>query len=53
MQVGRERRRVRARTASPAERERLWPRLVEMYGDFADYAARTDREIPVVVLSPA
>lgn len=43
---------VRARTAGPRERAELWPRLVELYGDFASYAAWTDREIPVVVLEP-
>lgn len=43
---------VRARTASAVEREELWPRLVELYADFAKYAAWTDREIPVVVLEP-
>jgi F420H(2)-dependent quinone reductase len=43
---------VRARTATPAERAELWPRLVELYADFAKYAKWTDREIPVVILSP-
>lgn len=43
---------VRARTAEPAERAELWPRLVELYADFAKYARWTDREIPVVVLEP-
>lgn len=43
---------VRARTAGPRERAELWPRLVELYADFASYAAWTDREIPVVVLEP-
>lgn len=43
---------VRARTAGPRERAELWPRLVELYGDFASYAEWTDREIPVVVLEP-
>lgn len=43
---------VRARTASPEERATLWARLVELYTDFASYAAWTDREIPVVVLEP-
>jgi deazaflavin-dependent oxidoreductase (nitroreductase family) len=42
---------VRARTASPEERAELWPRLVELYADFAKYARWTDREIPVVILS--
>ena len=43
---------VRARTASPAERADLWPRLVELYADFAKYQQWTEREIPVVVLEP-
>ena len=45
-------RRVRARTATPDERAELWPRLVELYADFAKYARWTDREIPVMVLEP-
>lgn len=45
-------RRVHARVAAPAERAALWPRLVDLYADFAKYAAWTDREIPVVVLEP-
>jgi deazaflavin-dependent oxidoreductase (nitroreductase family) len=43
---------VRARVANPVEREELWPRLVELYADFAKYARWTDREIPVVILEP-
>lgn len=43
---------VTARTAAPAERADLWPKLVELYADFANYAAWTDREIPVVILEP-
>ena len=49
---GRRRYRVRARTAKPEEREKLWPRLVDFYPDYAAYQSRTDREIPVVILSP-
>lgn len=45
-------RRVRAREAVGEEREQLWPRLVDLYADFADYAAWTDRTIPVIVLEP-
>ena len=47
-----ERREMRARRASDAEKAALWPRLVAMYRDFDDYQARTDRDIPVVILSP-
>ena len=43
---------MRARTADPAERARLWPRLVAMFPDYADYQARTAREIPVVICEP-
>ena len=44
--------RVRAEKVSPEERERLWPRLVAMYGSYENYRRLTDREIPVVVLKP-
>lgn len=43
---------VTARVATAEERERLWPRLVDLYADFAKYAAWTDRVIPVVILTP-
>ena len=43
---------VRARTATADERAALWPRLVELYADFAKYQKWTDREIPVMVLEP-
>ena len=49
---GRRRVPVHAHRADPAEKERLWPLLVDLYADFAKYAVWTDRDIPVVVLSP-
>jgi deazaflavin-dependent oxidoreductase (nitroreductase family) len=52
VQVGSERRRVRARVATPQQRRRLWPKAVAVYGNYADYQERTDREIPVVILEP-
>lgn len=52
VQVGSELRRVRARVTGAAERAQLWPRLVEVYADFAAYQSWTDREIPVMVLEP-
>jgi F420H(2)-dependent quinone reductase len=45
-------RKVRARVADSHERSVLWPRLVDLYADFASYQSWTDREIPVVVLEP-
>jgi deazaflavin-dependent oxidoreductase (nitroreductase family) len=41
---------ARARTAEGAERERLWTKVNEVWPHYAEYATRTDREIPVVVL---
>ncbi|HEX2234240.1 MAG TPA: nitroreductase family deazaflavin-dependent oxidoreductase [Thermoleophilaceae bacterium] len=56
VQVGSEKRKVRARVANGEERSRLWPKLVEMYGPYRDYQRRADkmdREIPLVILEPA
>jgi F420H(2)-dependent quinone reductase len=52
VQVGSERRAVRARVADPEERARLWPRAVDAYGGYSDYQSRTAREIPLVILEP-
>lgn len=44
---------VHARTASPEERERLWPLAVKSYHGYADYQVRSKgREIPLVILEP-
>lgn len=43
---------VRAHTASTDEKAVLWPRLVELYADYANYQRWTDRDIPVVILEP-
>ena len=45
--------RVRARDATEAERDRLWPTLTAAYPHFDAYQLRTSRRIPVVILSPA
>ncbi|WP_272477911.1 nitroreductase family deazaflavin-dependent oxidoreductase [Baekduia alba] len=50
VEVGRRRRPVTAREATPQERERLWPALLELYPAYGDYQRRTTREIPLVVL---
>jgi deazaflavin-dependent oxidoreductase (nitroreductase family) len=52
VQVKAERFRARARTASGDERERLWRAMNEVWPSYDDYARKTDREIPVVVLEP-
>ncbi len=52
VQVGGERRRVRARRASSEERSRLWPRAVAAWPGYRTYQERTPREIPLVILEP-
>jgi proline iminopeptidase len=42
--------RARARTAEGEERERLWRKANEVWPHYDEYAEKTDREIPVVVL---
>jgi deazaflavin-dependent oxidoreductase (nitroreductase family) len=53
IEIGREKLKARAHRASAAEKKALWPKLVAMYRDFDDYQARTERDIPVVILSPS
>jgi deazaflavin-dependent oxidoreductase (nitroreductase family) len=47
-----QKRHVTARDATDAERERLWPMMVEVYKPYEGYQRRTERKIPVVVLEP-
>ncbi|PZC41703.1 MAG: protein of unknown function (DUF385) [Chloroflexi bacterium] len=41
---------VTARVTEGAERESIWTTQKQRYSVFADYEAKTDREIPVVLL---
>jgi deazaflavin-dependent oxidoreductase (nitroreductase family) len=50
IQVGSEKRNVRARVATDEERKRLWPKVVDTYSGYAGYQKRTDRKIPLIVL---
>ncbi|MEY2524920.1 MAG: hypothetical protein QOJ66_3485 [Ilumatobacteraceae bacterium] len=43
---------VVAHVANDETRERLWSTQKERYPGFAEYEAKTDRQIPVVVLEP-
>lgn len=52
IEVRGERIEVRARRADEDDRQRLWPRLVAIWPAYADYQARTEREIPVIRLTP-
>lgn len=50
VQVGSRRRPVTARVATPAERSRLWPKVVALYRGYEGYQRRTKRQIPLVIL---
>ena len=52
VQAGTRRFTARARVASPAEREALWPTMVGIFPLYAEYEQKTDRVIPVVLLTP-
>jgi len=52
--VGTQKLKVRARTASAAERGALWKQAVVFWPPYDDYQKKAaDREIPIVVLDPA
>ncbi len=52
IQVGADRMHASARTADEDETAELWPKLTAVWPDFDAYVARTDRRIPVVLLTP-
>ena len=52
VQIGRERRKMHAHVAEPAERARLWLLVNQMNaGRYDVYQSRTEREIPLVILA--
>jgi len=52
IEVGSETVDVHASEASGAERERLYQEIATRSPQFAEYAAKTDRVIPVILLTP-
>jgi proline iminopeptidase len=50
VQIKAERFRASARVAEGEERERLWELMNEVWPHYDEYAMRTERQIPVVVL---
>ena len=52
IEVGTERRTVRARVAEGEEHDQLYAELSKRYPQFAKYQEGTDRTIPVVILEP-
>ena len=44
--------RMRAETASPEDRARLWPLITGAHRNYAGYQRKTKREIPLVLIRP-
>lgn len=52
VQAGTRRFTARARVASPEERKPLWDLMTRIFPLYAEYAQKTDRVIPIVLLTP-
>jgi deazaflavin-dependent oxidoreductase (nitroreductase family) len=50
VQAGTRKFKAKARTVTGAEREGLWQKALKFWPPYADYAKKTEREIPVVLL---
>lgn len=44
---------MHARVATSDERARMWPIITKSHRNYAGYQEKTDREIPLVLLTPA
>ncbi len=53
IQVGENVMEARARTARPDERAALWATMTAIWPDYDEYATKTTREIPLVVITPS
>jgi deazaflavin-dependent oxidoreductase (nitroreductase family) len=52
VQIESRRFRASARTADRADKQRLWSLMTEIWPSYDDYQKRTERDIPVVILTP-
>jgi F420H(2)-dependent quinone reductase len=52
IEIGSRKRAMTARRGTTEEKESYWPALCKMYPDYADYQARTVRDIPILILDP-
>lgn len=50
VQVGPDRFAARARTATGKEKPKLWRKMATIWPEYEQYQAKTDRDIPVVIL---
>jgi deazaflavin-dependent oxidoreductase (nitroreductase family) len=51
--MGGKHRKMKARTATPDEKSRMWPQVTSKYKGYAGYQTKTTRDIPLVILDPA
>lgn len=51
LQVGAEIFDATAGTASPEDKARLWPTMTAIWPDYDEYQKKTEREIPIVILT--
>ena len=42
----------KARKATKTEKAELWPQMVGIWPAYDEYQAKTDRDIPVVIIEP-
>lgn len=52
IEIGSRKRAMKARRGTTEEKAHYWPDLCKMYPDYADYQARTVRDIPILILDP-
>jgi deazaflavin-dependent oxidoreductase (nitroreductase family) len=52
IQVEADRFAARARTATPEEKQRLWPVMSKIFPMYDSYQAKAGREIPLVIVEP-
>jgi deazaflavin-dependent oxidoreductase (nitroreductase family) len=53
IEIGNRKLKVRPETISGEERNRVWQQIIAEAPVYADYPSKTDREIPVIRLTPA
>lgn len=51
--VGTDRRKMLARNSSDDEKQGLWPLICSVHPDFQSYQEKTERNIPIMICSPA
>jgi len=50
---GKSKQKMKAHIATADERARLWPQITSKYKNYGQYQTKTQREIPLVLLTPA